>query len=146
MNEEELELFENIYDLGIGECSTDDIKRAGLIFDKFKYIIEENKELKATLENNSKINVADHKYASEMEDKFLELQQENEKLKNNKMSPDELVSMVSQELVRQNEQLENILNELEKWLEELLASHCDFSTGRAYEDVLDKLQELKEGI
>ena len=39
-----------------------------------KYILEiqeENKVLKKTLENNSKINVADHKYASEMEDKYL---------------------------------------------------------------------------
>ena len=31
-----------------------------------------NKELKETLENNSKINVADHKYASDMEDKYLD--------------------------------------------------------------------------
>lgn len=31
-----------------------------------------NKELKEILENNSKINVADHKYASEMEDKYLD--------------------------------------------------------------------------
>lgn len=43
--------------------------------DCFAYILKkqkgENKELKSKLENNAKINVADHKYASEMEDKYL---------------------------------------------------------------------------
>lgn len=35
---------------------------------------KENQELKKQLENNSKINVADHKYASECEDKVIILE------------------------------------------------------------------------
>ena len=38
---------------------------------KIEQLQQENKELKEILENNSKINIADHKYASEMEDKYL---------------------------------------------------------------------------
>lgn len=37
-------------------------------------IQKENQELKKQLENNSKINVADHKYASECEDKVIVLE------------------------------------------------------------------------
>lgn len=36
-------------------------------------LIKENQELKKQLENNSKINVSDHKYASECEDKVIVL-------------------------------------------------------------------------
>ena len=44
---------------------------AAYILKKHEQLQQENKELKKALENNSKINVADHKYASEMEDKYL---------------------------------------------------------------------------
>ena len=37
-------------------------------------LVFENQELKKQLENNSKINVADHKYASECEDKVIVLE------------------------------------------------------------------------
>lgn len=37
-------------------------------------LLKENAELKKQLENNSKINVADHKYASECEDKVIVLE------------------------------------------------------------------------
>ena len=36
-----------------------------------KKLQEENAKLKETLKNNSKINIADHKFASKMEDKYL---------------------------------------------------------------------------
>ena len=56
--------------------------------------------------------------------KYIEqLQQENEELKQRikdfekyKMTPDELVALVSNELIRENEMLNNILTEFEKWL------------------------------
>lgn len=35
---------------------------------------QENEQLKEQLTNNSKINIADHKYASECEDKIIELE------------------------------------------------------------------------
>ena len=47
-------------------------------------------------------------------------------------------------LYEENKDLKHILTEFEKWLEEMLRGYNDFSTGRAYEDVLDKLQELKQ--
>lgn len=41
------------------------------LLNKYDDLQQENEELKSKLENNAKINVADHKYASEMEDKYL---------------------------------------------------------------------------
>ena len=45
--------------------------QASLLIEYINQLQQENKELKETLENNSKINVAEHKYASRMEDKYL---------------------------------------------------------------------------
>ena len=42
--------------------------------EKVNKLIKENQELKKQLENNSKINVADHKYASTCEDKVIILE------------------------------------------------------------------------
>lgn len=42
--------------------------------EKINKLIKENQELKKQLENNSKINVADHKYASTCEDKVIILE------------------------------------------------------------------------
>ena len=39
--------------------------------DEIEQLQKENEQLKEQLENNSKINIADHKYASEIEDKYL---------------------------------------------------------------------------
>ena len=44
--------------------------RADLLLE-IQQLKQENQKLKETLKNNSKINIADHKYASEMEDKYL---------------------------------------------------------------------------
>lgn len=44
-------------------------------------LLKENEELKKQLENNSKINVADHKYASECEDKVIVLETQQKDLK-----------------------------------------------------------------
>lgn len=41
------------------------------IVKNIKAILEENQELKKQLENNAKINIADHKYASKCEDKVI---------------------------------------------------------------------------
>ena len=41
-------------------------------------LLEENQKLKKQLENNSKINVADHKYASKCEDKVIVLENQQE--------------------------------------------------------------------
>ena len=41
------------------------------MLNKYDDLQQENEELKSKLENNAKINVAGHKYASEMEDKYL---------------------------------------------------------------------------
>lgn len=48
--------------------------------DKIK---QENEYLKKQNDEKTKIGVADHKYASQMEDKVIELQQENEEMKTN---------------------------------------------------------------
>ena len=50
------------------EISQDSTK---LLLNYIEQLQQENKELKEILENNSKINIADHKYASEIEDKYL---------------------------------------------------------------------------
>lgn len=47
--------------------------------DKLEKLLKENKELKKQLENNSKINVVDHKYASKCEDKVIELEVQQKK-------------------------------------------------------------------
>lgn len=44
--------------------------------EEFTSLLKENQELKKQLENNSKINVADHKYASECEDKVTVLKEQ----------------------------------------------------------------------
>lgn len=44
-----------------------------LLEEKMARLINQNQELKKQLENNSKINVSDHKYASECEDKVIVL-------------------------------------------------------------------------
>ena len=51
-----------------------------LIVDSYLGQLEkENQELKKQLENNSKINIADHKYASECEDKVIVLETQQKK-------------------------------------------------------------------
>ena len=52
-------------------------------------------------------------------------------------------------LLYKNKQLNSILTELEEWLIQQVNKDWDFSTGErnsyeAYEDSLDKIQELKE--
>jgi hypothetical protein len=49
-------------------CINDRLEKIEPIFDNLK---EENKELKNKIEKMTKINLADHRYASEMEDKYL---------------------------------------------------------------------------
>lgn len=80
---------------------------------KINKLIKEKQELKKQLENNSKINVADHKYASTCEDKviILETQQkefikyleeeikELQKIKETELDYDFLQDVVSQLLV-----------------------------------------------
>lgn len=44
------------------------------LMEKLEQLQQENQELKKQLENNSKINVADHKYASTCEDKVIILE------------------------------------------------------------------------
>ncbi len=102
-------------------------------------LIEENKKLKEKLQNNSKINIADHKYASEMEDKYLEFQQENEfykhVIKDNYDTSQDIMYEMKEENVKlqqENKELKEkynrllkenfklkqnpILTEFEKWL------------------------------
>ena len=81
--------------------------------EKVNKFIKENQELKKQLENNSKINVADHKYASTCEDKviILETQQkefikyledeikELQKIKETELDYDFLQDVISQLLV-----------------------------------------------
>lgn len=49
-------------------------KEVKIIYDSIIKLIKENQELKKQLENNSKINVSDHKYASTCEDKVIILE------------------------------------------------------------------------
>ena len=133
---------------------------------------QENKKLKKTLENNTKVNVADHKYASEMEDKYLELKQENKELTRlvaNKLVADYdydsiLKKQLNEErlkyiaLEESKSEIENTINEFEKWLEyqvrqcEKMTDPSQFSehdieittnTMCRFQQCLDKLQELK---
>ena len=74
------------------------------------------------------------------EDYVKRLQEENEELKKNKMTPDELVSLLNQELVRESK----VLIEFEKWLEEQNVTDLDdnFTVIRLL-DIKNKLQKLK---
>ncbi|MDO5003591.1 MAG: hypothetical protein Q4E39_05140 [bacterium] len=68
--EESVEQLENLiesWQLNEADLNQTDI-------DAIKVILKENQELKKQLENNSKINVSDHKYASECEDKVIVLE------------------------------------------------------------------------
>lgn len=107
--------------------------------EKVNKLIKENQELKKQLENNSKINVADHKYASTCEDKviILETQQkefikyledeikELQKIKETELDYDILQDVISQLLVFEDvlqkyketiEPYQKRINELEKKL------------------------------
>ena len=44
-------------------------------------LLEENKQLKELLESNSKVNIADHMYASECEDKLINVKHKQQELK-----------------------------------------------------------------
>lgn len=83
---------------------------------------------------------------------YEQLQQENEELKKQYSKIEEKyfnnVPCCNEndcDLYKEYLNDKNILTKFEKWLKEMLRGYNDFSTGRAYEDVLDKLQELKEG-
>ena len=225
MSEELQEILKRIKDFNYYGWLTK--KETSILNNYIEQLQQENKKLKETLENNSKINMADHKYASEMEDKYLkvseqlkkeltdfekeskddltkvfyrikqmnnkqlrkyiensnwnnilqiirflqeeieQIQQENEQLKLtlkgtthcfdeeehrklNQMLHEKQKQYLKQcennkKIVDKNIFLVNILTEFEKWLEEILEGYTDFSSGRAYMDVLEKLQELKEG-
>ena len=96
------------------------------------------------------------------EDYVKRLQEENEELKKHKMTPDELVSLLNQALIKENNNLNNILTEFEhylkeeiKKLDEKINMYYEKWIGRdcrereyvlnTYMDILKKLQELKEG-
>lgn len=52
--------------------------------------------------------------------------------------------LYKENLEKENKRLNNIINELEKWLEYEI--YCDFSNEmtKAYQDSLDKLKELRD--
>ena len=88
-----------------------------------------NKELKEILENNSKINVADHKYASEMEDKYLDehnILTEFEKWLEEQIKKMKQIGKVMKSDIFVTKDLEHTLSI------------------KVLESALDKLQELKE--
>ena len=93
---------------------------------KIEQLQQENKELKEILENNSKINIADHKYASEMEDKYLiehNVLTEFEKWLETKLQKESKVET-------SNETTSKVILNKKYYV---------------FNECLDKLQELKEG-
>ena len=68
---------------------------------------EENQELKKQLENNLKINISDHKYASECEDKVIVL--ENQQKEFIKYLEDEIEECFSSGDCRELKTFQNIL-------------------------------------
>ena len=64
-------LYEEIYKNTQGYGRTQLVKLIQMGQIKIEQLQEENKYLKEKLENSLEINVADHKYASEMEDNYL---------------------------------------------------------------------------
>ena len=116
----------------------DEMDRADEVIKK---LYEENKRLRTILQNNSKINIADHKFASKMEDKYLELQQENKELKER----NDLIGKVLDEQLYLQYQ-DNVLIDFENWLDEKNMTDLDENyTVVRLADIKDKLQELKEG-
>ena len=80
-----------------------------------------------------------------LRDMVLDLQKENCNLHNS----NELLENAIHTLQDKNERLNNIINELEKWLEEdTEKSMMTMETGRSFNmfDILDKLQELKGSV
>ncbi len=90
-------------------------------------LIKENKELK------EKLDISETNYDI-VYDYFTQI---------NKLLGTELYNEVLDEILKLKRN-NNTLTEFEKWLEEILEGYTDFSSGRAYMDVLEKLQELKE--
>ena len=84
-----------------------------------------------------------------MSEKYIELKKENlifeGKTEKEKKINETIFDLCLENdaLYEENKDLKHILTEFEKWLEKVLEGYNDFSTGRTYEDVLDKLQELK---
>lgn len=52
MNKEEMQMFQTIFKLGIGECYSEDIKKYGQLDKKILNILEQQKERIAYLESN----------------------------------------------------------------------------------------------
>lgn len=122
------------------------IEDAKVLLNYIELLQQENAKLKETLENNSKINVSDHKYASDMEDKLLELRDENTRLKEAVNNTYESSQDMMHEMQQEIENYKKILNEFEKWLDEknTINLNENFTVIRLA-DIKDKLQELKEG-
>lgn len=54
MNKEEIQMFQTIFNLGIGECYSEDIKKYGQLDKKILNILEQQKERIAYLESINK--------------------------------------------------------------------------------------------
>lgn len=79
---EQLEWYRKIgkKDVYYPECVLPN-KKAFILLDYITNLQQENEYLKKQDDDKTKIGIADHKYASQMEDKVIILQQENERLK-----------------------------------------------------------------
>lgn len=77
------------------------------LLDYITNLQQKNEYLKKQNDEKTKIGVADHKYASQMEDKVIELQQENERLHENNQAMQEEMARVWEE----NERKERLITQ-----------------------------------
>ena len=81
-------------------------------------LLRENQKLKKQLEENSKINIADHKYASECEDKVITMENQ------------------------QKEFIEYLVNEIKEHEKYDKKNNCEWQGYNFYQDVLSKYKEI----
>ena len=81
-------------------------------------LLRENQKLKKQLEENSKINIADHKYASECEDKVITMENQ------------------------QKEFIEYLVNEIKEHEKYDKKNNCEWQGYKFYQDVLSKYKEI----
>lgn len=112
---------------------------------------QENEYLKKQNDEKAKIGIADHKYASQMEDKVIELQQENKEYKEYvKELKDSLRSyhIKNNKLINENERLkeekQRLLYNLEK-ASEYIKEHYPTSTINDQDDKYNLLNILQNG-
>ena len=133
-------------------------KESNALLDYIANLQQENEYLKKQNDEKTKIGVADHKYASQMEEKAILLQQENQILHENNQNMQEEMAKVWEENERLKEELFKSVNNTNKSIEltedyksrcekinEILKESPDFNYSNDYIILKRKIEGILQG-